>query len=321
MCDSRGTKNSSTRGGAYDPFRLRKVQTRDGSSTLYSEHFHQHYHNLSGAQTESRHVFFEQTGLLQAITDHRKVTVFEVGYGSGFHLLLLEVFRRMTASRSTIHYLGVEKFPVEGEVFRSMELEQVTRALSGPAQTIPSGPGAFSDIIDTIAGFNDRQCRADSGSTISVTLSDLPAGTQTMHTESDRKSPESNPATGGFTRATVYRGDFSDRKAVNILTGTKSIDFFLHDAFSPAANPDLWTVDVFSNLLATASEEAMLGTYCSATKARAAMVLAGWHVARAAGPPGKREMTLASPSGDALSGFKRVNEQRLRERFQDELAS
>ncbi|MBP3192126.1 tRNA (5-methylaminomethyl-2-thiouridine)(34)-methyltransferase MnmD [Natronogracilivirga saccharolytica] len=302
-----------------------QVRTRDGSMTLYSHHYGQHYHNLAGAWTESRHVFFEQTGLLRAIAGHRNVTVFETGYGSGFHLLLLELFRRSAKSRSNIYYAGVEKYPVSGDMFRSMQPGKIAADLYESAGTSPSVADENADLAneelaDAIAGFNDRQCRAETGSVISVTLSGDPPDSARSGTPPPEQAGTDRIHTGSTT-ATVYRGDFSDLKSLSSMISVNRFDFFLHDAFSPAANPDLWTTEVFSKLLDSASDRAMLGTYCSATKARAAMVLAGWHVARAAGPPGKREMTLASPSEEALSGFKRVNEQRLRDRFQKELTS
>ncbi len=41
----------------------RLVETRDGSHTVYSPQFDQHYHNPNGAVAESRYVFFKQNGL------------------------------------------------------------------------------------------------------------------------------------------------------------------------------------------------------------------------------------------------------------------
>ena len=95
----------------------------------------------------------------------------------------------------------------------------------------------------------------------------------------------------------------------------KRVDTFLHDPFSPDKNPEVWTKNVFEKLLAAGSKSCMLATYCAASAARAAMAAAGWKVARARGALGKREMTVASPNPDRLSGFKRVNEKRLADRY------
>ncbi len=96
----------------------------------------------------------------------------------------------------------------------------------------------------------------------------------------------------------------------------KPFDAVLHDPFSPESNPEGWTADLFQKIAAHSSPNAILSTYSSASSGRAAMSIAGWHVARQpARTIGKREMTVASLSESQLSHLKRVNEQRLAERW------
>jgi tRNA U34 5-methylaminomethyl-2-thiouridine-forming methyltransferase MnmC len=95
-----------------------------------------------------------------------------------------------------------------------------------------------------------------------------------------------------------------------------SYDFIMHDPFSPGANPAGWTAGLFAKIASWSSDQAMLSTYCAATSARAAMAAGGWKIARAPGALGKREMTVASINPKNLSHLKRVNEQRLVERFE-----
>jgi tRNA U34 5-methylaminomethyl-2-thiouridine-forming methyltransferase MnmC len=92
-------------------------------------------------------------------------------------------------------------------------------------------------------------------------------------------------------------------------------DYFFHDPFSPEVNEELWTVSTFEKLRSFASINAILTTYCAASKARAAMAVAGWQLAKARGALGKREMTIASLSESKLTSFKRINEERLSERY------
>lgn len=94
------------------------------------------------------------------------------------------------------------------------------------------------------------------------------------------------------------------------------IDVHLFDPFSPEVNPDLWTPEVFKTLASWSSPDAILATYGAATSSRAAMAMGGWSVARARGALGKREMTLASLHPERLKPWKRLNEERLRERYQ-----
>lgn len=109
----------------------------------------------------------------------------------------------------------------------------------------------------------------------------------------------------------LFIGKFEDFKGEGVRA-----DFFFHDAFSPEVNEELWTPETFRKLKSLASAEAVLSTYCAASKARAAMAVAGWKLAKARGALGKREMTVASLSENNLTSYKRVNEERLIERFE-----
>tara|TARA_R110002124_G_scaffold280490_2_gene453793 strand:+ start:32249 stop:33025 length:777 start_codon:yes stop_codon:yes gene_type:complete len=108
----------------------------------------------------------------------------------------------------------------------------------------------------------------------------------------------------------LFIGRFENFKAEKIQA-----DFVFHDAFSPEVNEELWTVSTFEKLKSMAKSDAVLSTYCAASKARAAMAVAGWKLAKAKGALGKREMTLTSLSDEKLTEFKRLNEERLIERF------
>ncbi len=65
------------------------------------------------------------------------------------------------------------------------------------------------------------------------------------------------------------------------------------DAFAPEAQPELWTEEVFRQLLDSAHSGGVFVTYCSKGAMRRAMSAAGWQVEKLNGPPGKREMVRA----------------------------
>ncbi len=65
------------------------------------------------------------------------------------------------------------------------------------------------------------------------------------------------------------------------------------DAFSPEAQPELWTEEVFARLAACMQPGGALVTYCSKTTVRRALEAAGWTVEKLGGPWGKREMVRA----------------------------
>jgi tRNA U34 5-methylaminomethyl-2-thiouridine-forming methyltransferase MnmC len=66
-----------------------------------------------------------------------------------------------------------------------------------------------------------------------------------------------------------------------------------YDAFAPAAQPELWTEDVFKKLHSVLLPGGILVTYCSKGTVRRAMQAAGFTVEKIPGPPGKREMVRA----------------------------
>jgi tRNA U34 5-methylaminomethyl-2-thiouridine-forming methyltransferase MnmC len=87
--------------------------TKDGSTTLYSSRFRQHYHNPNGAVAESRYVFFETSGLPDAISGNETLAVFETGFGTGLNLLLLHEYLHQSDKKIRATYYSVEAFPVD----------------------------------------------------------------------------------------------------------------------------------------------------------------------------------------------------------------
>lgn len=65
------------------------------------------------------------------------------------------------------------------------------------------------------------------------------------------------------------------------------------DAFAPAAQPELWSREVFDLLYRLLEPNGILVTYCSKGTVRRTMQAAGFEVEKLPGPPGKREMIRA----------------------------
>lgn len=74
------------------------------------------------------------------------------------------------------------------------------------------------------------------------------------------------------------------------FTTDKRYDLVYFDAFAPAAQPELWTKQVFEKLYTMMSSDGILVTYCSKGDVRRAMQSAGFTIEKIPGPPGKREM-------------------------------
>jgi tRNA U34 5-methylaminomethyl-2-thiouridine-forming methyltransferase MnmC len=74
------------------------------------------------------------------------------------------------------------------------------------------------------------------------------------------------------------------------------INLVYYDAFAPAAQPELWTKEVFEKLITMLVPDGILVTYCSKADVRRAMQAAGFSIEKIPGPRGKREMVRAHPA-------------------------
>ncbi|MFT3947123.1 MAG: tRNA (5-methylaminomethyl-2-thiouridine)(34)-methyltransferase MnmD [Agriterribacter sp.] len=74
---------------------------------------------------------------------------------------------------------------------------------------------------------------------------------------------------------------------------TLQFDLVYFDAFAPAAQPELWTEEIFRKMFICLGAHGRLLTYCSKGDVRRAMVSAGFTVKKLPGPPGKREILSA----------------------------
>lgn len=244
-------------------------KSKDGSSTLYSNEFQQFYHNPNGAISESRHVFFEKSGVLEVLKSSEKpISIFEMGFGTGLNYLLLLEYVLHFNIKIPVHYYTIEAFPISIEKVHKLNyFEKLNIDFSN------------DHLVSIFSNLKKGWNQVSNAVTDSVQLS-------------------------------LFFGRFNELLLLNT-----SIDLFFHDPFSPEANPELWSFETFATLKEIASEDAILTTYCAASKARASMAKAGWKVARAEGALGKREMTIASLNSKKLSEFKRVNEERLINRY------
>lgn len=79
----------------------------------------------------------------------------------------------------------------------------------------------------------------------------------------------------------------------NFITEDNSFDLVFFDAFSPEAQPELWTEEIFRKLYSAMKQGGILVTYCAKGQVRRNLIAAEFSVERLEGPPGKREMLRA----------------------------
>ena len=70
-------------------------------------------------------------------------------------------------------------------------------------------------------------------------------------------------------------------------------DVIYYDAFSPEAQPELWTIEMFERMYKALKPGGALVTYCAKGQVKRDMKAVGFTIERLKGPPGKREMTRA----------------------------
>jgi tRNA U34 5-methylaminomethyl-2-thiouridine-forming methyltransferase MnmC len=87
--------------------------TADGSATIFSPRFNQHYHSIFGALQESQLVFMD-LGLKYALEKFTDINLLEMGFGTGLnaHLAFLLSFH----NERRISYTGLEAYPVSQEI-------------------------------------------------------------------------------------------------------------------------------------------------------------------------------------------------------------
>jgi len=93
------------------------VKTKDGSHTLFDESTGEHYHSIFGAVQESEHIFI-RAGLEGYKNPEKALRVLEIGFGTGLNALLS--LRWAEEHKQFVHYLGIEAFPLPGEVLQKL---------------------------------------------------------------------------------------------------------------------------------------------------------------------------------------------------------
>ena len=94
----------------------------------------------------------------------------------------------------------------------------------------------------------------------------------------------------------IHQGDFPTLLASTAMAGLQKPHAVLFDPFSPAKNPEMWTLTVFENLfrLLDPQRPCLLTTYSRSTMVRATMLLAGFFVGRGRPSGVKEETTVAA---------------------------
>ncbi len=90
---------------------VKLVETKDGSTTFFSELFQTTYHSTDGSVEESMHVFI-RNGLHYALNlvEQKEIHILEIGFGTGLNALL--TLMESAKYDVTIHYHTIELYPL-----------------------------------------------------------------------------------------------------------------------------------------------------------------------------------------------------------------
>ena len=204
-----------------------------------------------------------------------------IGFGTGLNLLLLADLAEQYEVSRPIFFTSVEAFPMKAAQISSLNYADFMRHRHLAA--------ALPDIFD--------QLHAHQSAT-----------------------KEAKPVSGRLGRVAyhIFPCTFDAFSKQDLSPHIPAFTHIKHDPFDPQVSPELWSPEVFSALKDRSASTAVLTTYGASTAARASMAVGGWLPARAPGALGKREMTVAALQADTpvFSGYKRLNENRLRQRYE-----
>ena len=221
------------------------VMTDDGSRTLYSDDDNETFHSESGALSESKLVFMQNSGVQSRLQEKTKTRVLEIGFGAGLNFFL-------TASCALNHCVELEYVAFESRV---LPVELIVEL-------------GYDQIV------NDEFARAS---------------LLQLYQESIKRDVG---LTGQF--SCVELAMISKPFEVEENHFFECFDAVYFDAFSPQANPDLWTEKVFRHLRSLLKTNGRLVTYCVKSNVQRLIRAAGFKVTKTAGPiGGKREVLIA----------------------------
>ena len=247
-------------------FVMLKIQiTEDGSHTLFSEMAGQTYHSSHGAVQESRHIFISQLMGQRSIVNGQRsgmngvLSILEIGFGTGLNALLTAQWARENGVR--VEYTTIELYPLGREVYCGLNYG---RLLGDEGLFLQLHKADWdAGVVEVTENFAIRKCKSD-------IVEWLRNAQCTMHN--------------------AQSTDLSDQME-SALNSQYDVVYF--DAFSPDAQPELWTEEVFRNVYELMKMGGVLTTYCAKGDVRRAMLAAGFKVEKLQGPPGKRHILKA----------------------------
>ncbi len=228
---------------------MKLISTGDGSPTLFSDKYTESFHSKFGAETESRYVFLQSSGVAARLEAGNATTVLEIGFGLGLNTLLTCDIAAQSAT--PLEYHSFENDP------------------------------SICDLVQHV-DYSSLLANPELATKMKSQLKD--ADTEGRYLED------------GFplTLAPGQKVMLHWTDAVGCELPATQFDAIYLDAFSPDNNPECWTTEFFLTLFQGLKPSGKLSTYCAKGVVRRSLEAAGFEVTKLPGPPGKREIVVAT---------------------------
>ncbi|MDP4280559.1 MAG: tRNA (5-methylaminomethyl-2-thiouridine)(34)-methyltransferase MnmD [Bacteroidota bacterium] len=135
-----------------------KIPTGDGSSTIFLPELNECYHSRFGAVTESMHVFIH-AGFDLAITGKDKISLFEMGSGTGLNIWL--TCCSAIKKGISVDYTALEPFPPDPDEILSLNYTK---------ESEPGEKKVFEEILHAPSNIKTQICKGFTLHKISQTL-------------------------------------------------------------------------------------------------------------------------------------------------------
>lgn len=230
------------------PARIDAIDT-----TPYAPDFDDVYFSRGGGWSESRFVFLHGNGLPERWQGRDSFVVGETGFGVGLNFIITaHEFLRTTTPPARLHYVSVEKHPVEPAAL-----------LTSLVRNASEQPEAHALIEELHASY--------------------PIHAPGTHRVS---------LAGGRVQLTLLLGEAAVQLARVPTPSEGLVDAWYLDGFSPAKNDGIWNESVYRAVARLTRRAGTLATYTSAGAVRRGLGAVGFEIRKVPGFGRKREMTV-----------------------------
>ncbi len=102
---------------------MKKQICKDGTATLYNEHYQQTYHSVHGAITECEQVFLTNSGIKSRLSKGLASNILEIGFGLGLNFLVTA--KAAQAMGVPINYIAFENSLINTQQFDSLHYGEI----------------------------------------------------------------------------------------------------------------------------------------------------------------------------------------------------